>query len=88
MGATRAYALRETGIASAPALVLDVTRREELELLGADELNQRPDVYLKDPRPPLLKDYFDPQLRKLVVGRRVRTQVSVGFTGGPSLVPE
>lgn len=87
-GSHRAYALRESGTGTAPALVLDITRREELELLGAEELKTRPDVYLKDPRPPLLKDYFDPQLRKIVLGRKSRTQVALGFTGGPTLIPD
>lgn len=87
-GSHRAYALRESGINTAPALVLSVTRREELEFLGVAELNERPDVYLKDPRPPLLKDYFDSQLRKLVDGRRARTQVSLGFSGGSTLIPD
>jgi hypothetical protein len=87
-GSHRAYALREAGVREAPALVLDVTRREELELLGVAELNERTDVYLKDPRPPVLKDYFDSQLRKIVIGRRSRTQVTLAFTGGPSLIPD
>ncbi len=87
-GSHRAYALRESGVMKAPALVLDVTRREELELLGVAELKERADVYLRDPRPPLLRDYFDSRLRKIVIGRKTRTQVTLGFTGGPSLIPD
>jgi hypothetical protein len=56
-----------------------VTRRDELEVVGNQELVQRFDYYASAPRPPLLKDYFDPQLRKLVrVPKRAR-QVRITF---------
>jgi hypothetical protein len=62
-GSHRAYALREAGITHAPCLIQTISRREEIETLGVSELNSTPDVFLTAPRPPLLKDYFDPQLR-------------------------
>jgi hypothetical protein len=86
-GSHRAYALRESGIYRAPSLILELTRRDELDLVGPAELKDRPDAYLTAPRPPLLKDYFDPLLRKVVAARTWRTQVTLGVTGGPSLAP-
>src|SRR5439155_20811770 len=64
-GSHRAYFLRELGITRAPCVVQCVSRRDELEIVGG-ELQQNPDRYLKAARPPLLKDYFDPKLRKVV----------------------
>ena len=78
-GSHRAYALREAGHTHAPCLIQTVSRREELEMVGVEPLNQRPQVYLDDPRPPLLKDYFDPQLRRLVHVPRKARQVRVMF---------
>lgn len=77
-GSHRAYALREMGVNQVPCIIQHVSRREELQVMAAG-LQPDPDVYLKSNRPPLLKDYFDPKLRKLVqVPRRLR-QVRVTF---------
>jgi len=77
-GSHRAFALREAGVTHAPCLVHRVSRSEELPMLS-DEVANNQDRYLKDPRPPVLKDYFDPQLRKVVsVPQRLR-QVKVAF---------
>ena len=59
-------------------IIQEVSRREELEVI-VPNVHQNPDPYLKDVRPPLLKDYFDPKLRKLVrLARRLR-QVRISF---------
>jgi hypothetical protein len=59
----RAFALRDAGVTHVPCLIQNVSRREELEVIGVPELNQRFDTYFIEPRPPLLKDYFDDKLR-------------------------
>jgi hypothetical protein len=70
-GSHRAYALRELGITHVPCIVQVVSRREELELFPPVYAN--PDLYLKSARPPLLKDYFNDELRKIVrVPRKLR----------------
>jgi hypothetical protein len=66
-GNHRAYALRELGVTHAPCVVQEVTRREELKVVGGGRLRRDPDRYLRGPRPPMLKDFFDP-----LVSRRVR----------------
>jgi hypothetical protein len=66
-GSHRAYALRELGITHTPAVIQDVSRREELELFGIPALSEHTDDYLGAPRPPLLKDFFDERLRKIML---------------------
>jgi hypothetical protein len=41
--------------------------------------DQNPDRYLKAPRPPILKDYFDPALRKVVAVTKKNRSVRVQF---------
>jgi len=78
-GSHRAYALRDLGFTHAPFLVQHVSRREELSVIARGELVDRTDVYLKSPRPPILRDYFDPLLRKEIdVPAKVR-QVRIAF---------
>jgi hypothetical protein len=73
----RAYALREHGIQQAPCMIYEVTRREELQLVGHQDLLKNLELYLEHARPPMLKDYFDPKLRKILKVERRRRQVRV-----------
>ena len=86
-GSHRAYALRELGIQQAPCLIQHVTRRDELELVASGDFAANPDRYLKSARPPMLRDYFDPALRKIVPvcrkNRAVRIQFGVEQTDIP-----
>jgi hypothetical protein len=86
-GSHRAFALRELGITHAPCLIITLSRREELNPLNIPDLQNKPDLYLKAPRPPLLKDYFDPMLRKLVKVPRKLRHVTVSFGVQPTDVP-
>jgi len=65
-GSHRAYALRELGITHVPCLVGDASREENFDLLAPPEVKQYRHHYLAAPRPPLLKDYFEPSLRTLI----------------------
>lgn len=77
-GSHRAYALHEAGRTRVPCLVSRVTHEEELAIL-LQVVAQKPGPYLEAPRPPLLKDYFEEPLRRVVhVPRKVR-QVRVIF---------
>jgi hypothetical protein len=86
-GSHRAYALRDMGLTHAPCIVQQVTRREELDLVASGDVQANPDRYLKVPRPPLLKDYFDPQLRKVVPVPRKNRLVRVQYGCEQSDVP-
>lgn len=81
-GSHRAYALRELGVMRAPAVVQHISRREELELFGVPALLQRSDEYLNAARPPLLKDYFNPRLRKSVMVPTRYQQVTIEYGNG------
>lgn len=86
-GSHRAYALRDLGILQVPCLIQHVTRRDELELVASGDFAANPDRYLKSARPPMLRDYFDPALRKIVPvcrkSRAVRIQFGVEQTDIP-----
>jgi len=78
-GSHRAYALRDLGITQIPCLIQRVTRREELELVATGDFAGNPDRYLKSSRPSMLRDYFDPALRKIVPVYRKNQIVRVQF---------
>lgn len=78
-GSHRAYALRERGIRHVPCVVQSLSRREELELAASIDVQQRPDLYLRAKRPPMLKDYFDPALRMIVPVARKHRLIKVSF---------
>ena len=79
-GHHRAYALRELGVTHAPCVVQDVTRREELKVVGGGRLRRDPDRYLSGPRPPMLRDFFDPALSRRVRLVKKTRHVRVRFT--------
>src|SRR5207247_2650065 len=86
-GSHRAYALRDLGITHAPCIIQHIYSREELNVVASTAVAERPDVFVKHPRPPLLRDYFDPKLRKIIpVIRRLR-QVTVKFQVDEAYVP-
>src|SRR5712691_3603975 len=78
-GSHRAFALRAVGITEAPCVIQTVTRREELQVIAGGDIGENPDRYLVAPRPPLLKDYFDERLRKLLRVPRRQRQVKITF---------
>jgi hypothetical protein len=79
-GSHRAYALRQLGVTHVPCLVGDATQEEEFELLVPAEIKQDRHQYLTAPRPPLLKDYFDPTLQKLVRTVRQNQLLQLQYT--------
>ena len=79
-GNHRAYALREAGVTHAPCVVQEVSRREELKVVGGGRLRRDPDRYLSDPRPPMLRDFFDPALARHVRLHKRTRHVRVKFT--------
>jgi hypothetical protein len=86
-GSHRAFALRELGVTHAPCIIQLISSREELDVVASDRVRRCPDCYLRNPRPSVLKDYFNPKLRKIVpVHRRLR-QVSVKFEVDEAYVP-
>lgn len=86
-GSHRAYALRDMGITHAPCIVQHTSSLDQLELIASSDVAEDHDFYLNHPRPSMLKDYLDPQLRKVMeVNRRLR-QVIVKFEIDEAFVP-
>lgn len=86
-GSHRAYALRELGITHVPCIVQHVSTRAELEAVAPSDVRRDPDLFLRNPRPPMLRDYLDPALRKVTAMRRVQRQVRVQFSISEHYVP-
>lgn len=78
-GSHRAYALREMGVTHVPCIIEHVSSHEEMEVVASSEVRDNPDLYLKHPRPPMLRDYFNPQLCKVMPVHRVLRQITVKF---------
>jgi len=78
-GYHRACALRAMGVTHAPCIVQTVTRRAELAVAATQKVNDDAAFYFKAARPPLLKDFFDPRLTRILPVRRTRKVVEVSF---------
>jgi hypothetical protein len=86
-GSHRAFALRQMGVTHVPCIVQHVSSRDELEVVASSSVRHDPDLYLKHVRPPMLRDYFNPNLRMVMpVHRRLR-QVTVRFEIEEDFVP-
>ncbi len=77
-GMHRAYALLKRGIKLVPAVVQDVTTLEELALV-CPPVGANSGPYLSTPRPPLLKDFFNPSLTGAFERPSTVRQVKVVF---------
>jgi hypothetical protein len=86
-GSHRAYALRKMGVTHVPCIVQHASSRDKLDVLACSAITDRPDYYLKSPRPSMLKDYFNPKLHKVVRVRRQLKQITVKFEVEDMSVP-
>lgn len=78
-GSHRAYTLRRMGITRVPCIVQHVPSREALEVTGPDDVHEDPDRFLSSPRPPMLRDYHDPRLHKLMKTNRRLREITIKF---------
>jgi hypothetical protein len=78
-GYHRACALLELGITHAPCVVQTVTSRDELDLVAKPIVANDPGYFFNAPRPPLLKDFADPHIRKVLPIRKVSRVIEVSF---------
>ena len=86
-GSHRAYLLRKRGITRVPCIIQHASSREELEVVGSSALQRDPDLYLSSPRPPMLRDYFDPDLHKVMTVQQRLHQVTVSFDAEEGEIP-
>jgi len=78
-GYHRACALREMGVTHAPAIIQTVTRADELEVIARSAISKDPDFYFRSARPPLLKDFFDPRIRRVLRTAKMSRVVEVTY---------
>lgn len=78
-GHHRAFALRAMGVTHAPCIVQTVTRRDELGLVASHEVAAEPEFYFSAARPPLLKDFFDPKVRKILQIHKILRAIELSF---------
>jgi hypothetical protein len=78
-GNHRACTLRYMGITHVPCVIQKVSNREELEVLAPGSIRRNVDYYLQQPRPPVLKDYFDPRLTKILPLAMSSRQVRISY---------
>lgn len=78
-GYHRACSLRAMGITHAPCIIQTVTNRDELDISADSDVAKSPGYYFNSPRPPLLKDFFDPRIRKVLQVKRMVRMIEVNF---------
>jgi hypothetical protein len=78
-GYHRACALRALGITHAPCIIQTVTRRDELQVAAKRTVAEDPAFYFVAKRPPLLKDFFDPRIRRVLRVHKTLTMIEVSF---------
>jgi hypothetical protein len=86
-GSHRAYALRQIGVTHVPCIVQHVSSREELRLVADGTVSDDADFYLRDARPPMLVDYFDPRLHVVLDSKPRLTQIRVSVQVDESWLP-
>jgi hypothetical protein len=86
-GSHRAFALRDLGVTHVPCIIEHVSSRAEMEVVASSEVRENPNLYLKHPRPPMLRDYFNPRLRKVMPVNRQLRQIIVKFSVEEYYVP-
>ena len=65
-GYHRACALRSLGLTHAPCIIQTATRVDEIQSAVKGRAAEDPEFYFESARPPLLKDFFDPRIRKVL----------------------
>lgn len=78
-GYHRACALRALGITHAPAIIQEVTRKDELKVAASESVTDDPAFYFLAKRPPLLKDFFDPRIARKLAVRPMQHSIEIEF---------
>jgi hypothetical protein len=87
-GYHRACALRALGITHAPCIIQTASRVDELQVSVKSRVADDPEFYFESARPPLLRDFFNPRIRKLLPTRPRSRQIEVTFEIKDHLVAE
>ena len=60
---------------------------DELDVVACSDIIDDSEYFLEHPRPSMLRDYFDPRLRKIMAVRREMRQIIVKFSIEEGNVP-
>ncbi len=85
-GYHRATTLRALGVTHAPCIVQTATCAEELAVTTKTRVSDDPGFYFESARPPMLMDFFNPTLRKLIETRKREKQIEISFEVKEQLV--
>ena len=78
-GYHRAYAMLKRGITHAPCLIQVCEHWEDVGLAGSSEMSGNGDVYFSRSRPPILRDFGNPQLTERFHTFKTRKQIRISF---------
>ena len=78
-GYHRAFALRQLGVTHAPCLIQVCAHWEDVGLVGSREMVDNAQVYFSSARPPLLKDYANPELVRAFAAKQMRKEIRLSF---------
>jgi hypothetical protein len=87
-GYHRAVALRAAGLTHAPCIVQTATRVDELAVTVKSRVAEDPEFYFESARPPLIQDFFNARIRKLIPIRKRARLVEVSFEFKDHLLSE
>lgn len=87
-GYHRAVALRALGITHAPCIIQTASRVDELQVSVKSRVADDAEFYFESARPPLLRDFFNPLLLKMLPIRRRTRQIEVSFEVKDHLVSD
>lgn len=78
-GYHRALALRELGVTHAPCLIQVCAHWEDVGLAGSSEMYDNGPVYFSSARPPLLRDFANPQLMQAFASRKLLREIRLTY---------
>lgn len=78
-GYHRACALRAIGVTHVPCVIQEATHVEDLQIVAGRRVAADAEFYLESARPPMLMDFFNPRLRKVLPVRRSVRRIEVSI---------
>ncbi|MDM5176969.1 hypothetical protein PO883_07125 [Massilia sp. DJPM01] len=78
-GYHRTCALLELGISHAPCVIQTVSSRDELDLVAKSVVATDPGYFFNAPRPPLMRDFANPRIRKVLRIKKIARMIEVTY---------
>lgn len=78
-GYHRACALRALGVTHVPCVIQQATHVEDLQIVAGRRVAAEAEFFLESARPPMLMDFFNPRLRKVLPVRRPVQRIEVSI---------